>query len=501
MTNYENLRFRRQFLLSPRKCDKLTNWKNVKIDSHFLYVHPDLELNRVVEGEKELVLVGYAIDPYFPDKSNLEILKKISSFQNEDEIPELLFHLSGRFVLLVKTEDNFLLFNDACGLRSVFYTYDKDVLYAASQPKLLQEVIPLERNNNFVAYYDSKFVKLTKEHWIPAGVSLFKDVFHVVPNFYLDSQLKKQVRFWPNKRIEKITLEYAAEKISLLLKNSIIAANKRFKLALSLTAGCDSRLVLSACKEIVEDIFVYTLRYRNLDDDSNDIRIPNSLSEKLGIDHNIIDCCYGDEVDKEFFEIYEQNVDIPHFNDWGKIAYGMFLNFPKDHVAIKGNCVEIARCTYHDCFKNKQISSVKRLVNEYYKKGTVPFINDRFDKWYKESICLSHYGISFYSLYYWEHRMGGWQAQSQLEWDIVQETFTPFNNREIINLMLSVDPDYRKYPKYILYVKIMRLLWPEVLKEMINPMSILERISKKIKDTLRMYGFDKLIPIIHAIKR
>ena len=88
--------------------------------------------------------------------------------------------------------------------------------------------------------------------------------------------------------------------------------------------------------------------------------------------------------------------------------------------------------------------------------------------------------------------MGNWQSQGQLEWDIVQEVFTPFNNREIIDLMLGTKPEYRKGPDYILFKEVMRNLWPEVLSVPINPRSSsfkIKRYSKKFLTGVGLFEF------------
>ena len=489
MANFDNLKFRRQFLLSGKKCEEFKTWQTEEVASHYLYVHPDLELNCVKKDSLQAFLLGYAIDPYFPQKKNLDILENISNFNAIDEIPKLIHHLGGRFVLLIIFNGRFIIYNDACGLRSVFYIFDNNSLFAASQPKLLQFVLDIERSENYDEYYNSKYVKNNIEHWIPTGISLFDDVYHLVPNHYLDSEIKKQIRFWPVEPIGKLSVDYAAEKLSLLLKNSLHAANKRFKLALSLTAGYDSRIILSACKEIKDEIFIYTLQYRDLNLNSNDIKIPKNLAKHLGFEHHLIDC--RKEIDEGFAFVYEQNTDIPHLNDWGKIAFGMYLDFPKDHVAIKGNCVEIGRWPYYTLISNDQITS-SHLINKFLPNCKISFIHERLDEWYHEVEPLSYLGINFMNLFYWEQKLGSWQAQSQLEWDIVQEAFTPFNNREIISLMISVDKKYRLHSKYPLFMKMMNKLWDEVLYIPIDPQTSYMEIKKRIKDTLKLWGIDRL---------
>lgn len=71
-------------------------------------------------------------------------------------------------------------------------------------------------------------------------------------------------------------------------------------------------------------------------------------------------------------------------------------------------------------------------------------------------------------LFEWEHWAGNFAAMGQSEWDIVQEAFTPYNCRRLLETMLSVDPRHRHHEKPRLCRRLIRRLWPETLSEPIN---------------------------------
>ncbi len=322
---------------------------------------------------------------------------------------------------------------------------------------------------------ESEYKKNTVEHWIPSGFSIYDNIYHLVPNHYLQFSTFRQERYWPKKKLKKMELDDAVDKASKLLQKLMVAANNRFKLALPLTAGWDSRVILSASKNIAPNLFFYTLQYRDLQLKSNDIRIPKELLYLLGYKHNIIDC--RQENNSEFSDIYKKNVSMSH-EDWEKIAYGMLDSYPSDRICVKGNAAEIGRLSG---LSSRSIESVDDII-DYIVPGwdTVPYIRKQLSPWYiKTHTVASEYEIDLHNLFYWEHRMGSWQAQSQLEWDIVQEAFTPFNHRGLLELTLGVSSKYRSAPKYILYQKIAKKLWPEVMKYPINPPeNMKERLTK-----------------------
>ncbi len=496
-----HLKFRRQFLFSATECAELKNWDIINLETHFLYTHPDCETARVSNIDLELILIGHILDPRSPDHTTLDILNNISNFVTMDDISEKLYGLVGRFVLIIKKNNSYTFFHDACGLKLIFYTKYQEALYAASQPLLLKLVTDIQEGVKYQEYYASKYIKSKIEHWIPSGTSLYENVYHLVPNHYLDVENYKQVRYWPVKPLKTESFETSLEQFSTLLEKTILAANKKFKLALTLTAGWDSRMLLACFKQIHEDTWFYTLKIRNFTMNHNDLKIPTKLSSKLGLQYKIIDCHVA--VDEKFEEIYKNNTDIPHMHDWGEMASAMYAEYPPEQMTVKGNCSEIAAGRSGYKGKSCKIYSSNDFLELEPLWKDLNFIQEGISEWLDE---INHKETSFnynlYDLFYWEHRMGSWQAQAQLEWDIVQDAFTPFNNRELLDIMLRTDPLYRCSAHKcsgdkinILFRKSMEALWPEVLSEPINPLSIKDivknvyiRIKNISKSILKKIG-------------
>jgi hypothetical protein len=108
------------------------------------------------------------------------------------------------------------------------------------------------------------------------------------------------------------------------------------------------------------------------------------------------------------------------------------------------------------------------------------------------------FNVDLADLFYWEQRMGSWQAMSQSEWDIVQEVFTPFNCRRLLVEMLGVAPRHRTAPGFRLQKAIIRRLWPAALREPINPHlyrapSVQGRIAAVLRGT-------PLYPLLRSLK-
>lgn len=466
----DKLAYARQFLLSPLPTNELPDWKHTTIGIYNIYSHPFLDVSKSTNGVIEVALIGFIVNPYNPEQTNMDILNAIAGDVSLSSIADKLYNYAGRFVLVVKNGDKYYIFHDPCGLRSVFYTKYEEKIFAASQPLLLKKVIPLQEGARYKKFYASSYIKSDIEYYLPTGCSLFEGVYQLTPNHYLDFNSFSSVRYWPVKQLQKLNVKEAAEKIGDLLRKIMLAFHKRFKLALPITAGFDSRVVLSACKPIANDIFFYTLQYRGLKDDSADIKVPRKLLSKLGLKHHVIDCRNNGVIEPVFADVYKNNSDISHLDDWGYIAYGMLDKIPDNRVVIKGNCAEIARCAYYMSGKKEEIQNANQILSMEPGWNQHEFIVESISNWLKETKKIeNNFGYYVVDMFYWEQRLGNWQAQSQLEWDIVQEAITPFNHRELLDIGLGVENQYKCKPHFHLFPMIAEYLWKETLSEPINP--------------------------------
>lgn len=371
-------------------------------------------------------------------------------------------------MLLVFGAKGLCVFHDPCGLRTVYYRQADGHLAIGSSPPILGLVAPLAPGERARAYWASDYVRDKREHWLPCGTSLYEDVHQLVPNHYLRTTDLAQTRYWPFAALQPRALPEAADRIARILSQSISGMAHRGPLAFPLTAGLDSRTLLAAIRGEAAETYFYTLRYRKLDKQSPDIRIPRSLLGKLGFPHHLIDC--RAEAPADFVAIYEANSAPSHMDDWGTIAHGMLKGLPQDRIAIKGNCSEIGRCYYYPSGIPKAVPDADFFMGRFAGWEELPFLRAAVEDWLSRAKLVSDSsGILLFELFQWEVRHGSWQAQSQLEWDIAQEVFTPFNNREVLEAMLGVDPRHRIGPDHEIYREIALRLWPEVLSEPINP--------------------------------
>ena len=71
-----------------------------------------------------------------------------------------------------------------------------------------------------------------------------------------------------------------------LFRGQMDAARRRWPLALLVTAGSDSRLLLAACRDFIDDVVCVTIDVQGFDPD--DVATPGRLAESLGFSHEVV---------------------------------------------------------------------------------------------------------------------------------------------------------------------------------------------------------------------
>ena len=489
--DHSALLFCGQFVLGPSFLNSFETWQRIRIDESLkLTVHPELNTAQVFDEEKSLTLLGFILNPDDSEANDLDILHRLlRSFSDTNKLIEETSRYGGRWILIATHGEEKCLFNDALGLRQVFYTNPESTgnLWAISQPGIGADLLDLKMDDRALKFMDSYEFRSHPEYRWPGTGTPHIDIKHLLPNHYLDLHTGACHRYWPDKPLEKLSLDEALEKISNLLQGLMRGAAKRFDLALGVTAGLDSRLVLSTCKEISDKISCITVRQGKMSDDSPDIVVPARLLFRLGLEHNVIRAAAS--MTPEFSRTFKKNVFLAH-DIYGHDAEAILDYFSRKKVAVTGSGAEVGRCS----FREKLPMSDKRRItpedlSRLQKMDNNEFAISHFSDWLQDLGKI--HNVKILDLFEWEQGHGNWLAMTQLEFDIAwRDTFTPYNCRSVLISMLSVDEKYRKAPDYKFFKKLILKLWPEILCEPINPgkkKSMVRRFKRDLKSLAKYY--------------
>jgi hypothetical protein len=466
------LLYRRQFLLGPRPLEGLDGWPRRRVGALHLATHPDLGVHeaRSDGGDASLVLLGYALDPDRPEAGDREVLEGwLARWSAGDDPFEIVHGAAGRFVLLAQRPGARWLLHDAMGFRTVVHATGDDGPWCASDTPILAAQLGLRASERRRRLW----IDATRRSvvWFPLRETLHDELRALLPNHVLDLDTGVQRRFWPVRAIEPDEPDAAADAAAERLRRIVEAGARRFPLALALTAGIDSRMVLAALRDRREELFAFSFD-RHGRGDRDDVRIPAEMLARFGLRHHRLPCDAPDDPEQRAW--FEASHAAPSETRWTE-ARDLARHLPPGSVRVSGHASETARAFY----RPRVDTSLRRLMRRNH-PGSVRAAKRAGAAWYDEARALAERtGYAVRDLYYWESRMGRWAAATQSQYDFAAETFAPFACRGLLEPLLAVDECHRRGREgSALSLAIVERLWPELAEYPVNPREV-ERKSQR----------------------
>ncbi|MDR3583744.1 MAG: hypothetical protein P4L59_00260 [Desulfosporosinus sp.] len=457
-----------------------------------IYHSTFLDVTIVGDKNSQICALGYIIDPFSPQKNNKQILEDVlKTCDNADKLIINLQKYSGRYVVLYKNDRDFIIINDACSMRQIYYTFFDGQAIFTSSPKMFLDVFDYKWliGDLKKSFIDEKLFAEKGCMWF--GDECLDDrLMKVLPNHYIN-MVKREVLRTPLKirhfDCEDDVIKYASD----ILQGTMVALNNRYKIVQAITAGWDTRIILAASKPVSDSIEYFTFTTA-LAEKHSDYIIPRKLANSLKINYKSI---LPGEVNQEFREFYSKHHIFPRFNyTLRNVQYHSNNNLNKIHVS--GMCSEIVRSCYCDrkIFEARDLYEVAEFPEN-------PYVSEQFDKWFWDAKGFSEeYGIPIIDLFYWENRMGNWGALFALEQDIANEQFVPFNNKEYLLAISTIDIKKRSAPNYVFFKKLVYNMWPETLDQPINPeKNIMKTLTARIKAEIKFRMNDRTIRFIRKV--
>ncbi|SEJ15144.1 hypothetical protein SAMN05192553_102643 [Cyclobacterium xiamenense] len=426
--------FLNQFLLTrshsfKEKWNQL-NWKKESIgnEDFTLFCHPTINLVKNSTGNPSLYLIGSLYDWEFPELTDQEIIDELSK-GSASTLFESVSKYTGEFIIIFYSDESLIIFNDATGQREIYYDLSFDNV--ASQVSLLaqgMELIPHD-NKHAIEFYNSDVFK--KRKLLLGDSTQVKNVKHLNCNHFIDLKSGKVTRFYPNKNLPERSMNDAGRKAATMIKGYLKAiSNRHHKIAMAVTGGYDSRILFLASLEIPEEKCTYYVFKRlNMSDNHHDIILSGKLTRAYGKKRVVLDASKIPKM-KDVLAV-KKSLDFPP-NDVFEDAF-------KGQVYINGNVFEIARSVFGYA-KNVTAEDLTFLTG--YRKLKFPTLV--YKEWLKSTCGFKKIGYDFMDFLYWEDRMGIWLSKGRTQQLALNKIIkSPYNSRQLIEILLSVNKKYR----------------------------------------------------------
>jgi len=461
----------KQYFISSVKDISFENhndFKEIQFGTKWLYCHRELEC-QFING---VLLIGLAFETV-EDKDSPR--KQLINICNDTDVIQFTSSWSGRWLLIYNNK----IYQDASGNLQCFYDENKQCI--SSSLSLINEICHYELNSD-----DYETATTDDMDWFPGPETPVKHVKRLLGDEILNFEFSFKIERFQQLRtdFEGKDPENLIGELSRKLKQLMINIETDFdgKILLPLTAGFDSRTLLSACISSDVEFSTYTFERPFLG--KSDETIPKKLSKTFNFPHQFIKQDKT-KYNKEKYDDFEQHCFKQYVGvDKLYYSYGQFdqLKTITDNekvIILRGGIWEIAREFYPLLTKNEAVkvdkyNELKRLFPNLDKCKKR---SDSINVWLDNCDSNNTGSLEFNNRFYLEQRVGCWLASIEQALDITgYDRIHPVNCRDLLSILNSFPTEMKKNDD--IQMRVIQTLKKGLLKLPFNEKSIIDRINR-----------------------
>lgn len=421
----------KQFLVTHKRIEPPPDWRSTALGDRLVYTSPELPVTNVTHTSSEknaacptMVLGWFSVnDQFYPNPQN-PILRADTPIEN-------LYHqMTGRFIVLCAGPTGLRCITDPGALLPLVFRLDTDEV--ASTPAALSLTAPVTRS----ASTNEDFRRADSAVWYPFGVTPFSGIQRALPGSILEL---------PSGRIARVaqppslamTDRDIVKHIHLRTRKFVEALSKERTIECHLTAGWDSRMVLSASMGTTADIQYLTYKAPGTNG-SIDCLVAQRISRSLSLRH------------KEIALLPARQRDI---DGWAQRTSGCIRDSVMSltttvtatytgRYVLCGLAGEVGRAFY---WRARDIEKygldAEGLLDRLGFRRSKPAI-EAAERWLQDIDVKSRTAILDQA--YIDLRLGGWAGPSLCGHPVDKPSLSPFNNSTIFSLMRMLPDEYRQ---------------------------------------------------------
>ena len=420
----------KQFLVTPKKINPPEGWMRLKFAGTYLYRSPEMPVTRIQSsaegpGRDSVVLVlGWFVfngTAYPNDHSDC--------ISTQLEAEHIYHQVTGRFLILSGTARGYSCIADPGGLLSVVYRPGDSEI--AATPRSLELATPITPDDRIL----NGLVRQDGTSWYAFGATPFYGVNRLLPGTILNmpsgrtSPVPDLVRSTPS-------TQDAVSRIYSHTRGFIEALGKRNALECHITAGWDSRMVVSA--SINTPAYIDYLTYRTPGSNGTiDCQVSRLIARTLSLNHSEVPLYPSSEKDSEEWTWRTASCisdAVMH------LAPTVVATYTGRYV-LCGMAGEVGRAFY---WRRKDIGRIGLSTGELLDRLGFTRTNvamELSEKWLEPFKTKPTPRILDEA--YIDLRLGGWGGPSVYGHPVSTPTLTPFNNAIVYSLMKSLPQKYR----------------------------------------------------------
>jgi hypothetical protein len=345
---------------------------------------------------------------------------------------------------------------DCQATQAVFYSSAGGIALG-SQPALVAATVGAASDEGSQQMWEAlRAARKTGVIFLPGTMTTHEGVLPLVPNHLLQIRLSDQGsaqvghhRFWPyQERVERSdTAAVTTEFIDFFREHTRLLCSLG-RPVLSLTGGMDSRTSFAAAlPHLHEDSFTFT--YFNPRDGltkkgaAEDVFEANAFAFDVGVQHRVLRWRQP-EPGTAFDEIIDRTYPVRRASTGA--AHAMWADLPHDIIHLQSIGAEMGT-TFYTKRPEGPITPHRLMEIVTNRADLDPELERSAFGDYLDYAQFTHEAINGYDphdVFYWEQRMGKWGYLKYQDGDFSHRMLLPFNDRGLIELMLSLPYDQRE---------------------------------------------------------
>lgn len=464
---YEEHLYVRGFLATtaappPNSAPFFARWNKFCEGPVSFWVHPKQRYTVSKCGGRKVVLIGHAFNPYTMETDEQAIADAVAEARqvSQPTAIDVINQLTGLFALffIEDVEVSFML--DASGMQFGCYANFGGRLYVASHMEMLGNLLSLDVDADVSRYINYKWFDRMMGAYLPGDLTAYKHVKRIPPNCLVHSSEKRLdiERIYPTKTLHVCTNEEEYEGVikqaaRILMNTMQLIASKWAKPAISLTGGRDSTTSFAAANGVYDRYTAFS--YVSMDRESVDATAARRIASEFSVPHTT-------------YKVPGENKNVEDFDNLVKVLKANYGPISKtrdnelrkrvvmwrEHdfdIEVKSWIGETVRAYAYKYFGLSRMST--KLTARQWTTMYKIFLTDRSlarltDKYFEEYIRetqlrenLRNYDHS--DFFVWEMMHGGKCGLSISEMLFCHEITIPYNNRMLMDLLLSVPLEKR----------------------------------------------------------
>lgn len=406
-----------------------------------------------MHGEPFGYLIGYPIDLATGELLRADRRYDVVPGSIDTFYAEHIEDLQGNFIAILAIGGEQRLYLDAMGTLSVVYDPEARAVGGAASD-LLDEQAYADR---FDAELHEK-LGVAQDGWFPNGLTAHTGIVRLLPNHYLDLTTFRPVRHTMCASFADTPAEAddVADAIVTQVRGvtqALLAAG--CPIAVGLTGGYDSRLLLAALRGMTDKVLFYTVAGPG---STFDLVRAKELAERFGLQHKILPFATADDAQKAEWDLRVGDC----LRTVNRVMHPSV--FPlEEYACIGGWGGEIGRC-----FLWRDMASVPGQIEAVHivdrlKLNRVDKLVAGIDRWLEDFAGV--HPLTTLDMAYIEQRSGPW-ALAQSYANPRSLVFHPIGSARTIAGMLSLPPEVRQDDGLIR--RAIERAWPELLELPIN---------------------------------